>query len=378
MWHFPLYTPGQSIDWALMTNQFSWLKDMQGVPQDPEWHAEGDVYIHTKMVVEALTNLPEFQNLDTQSQHILFASAMLHDVEKRSTTTQEAIDGKIRIVSPKHALKGEYTTRAMLYQSLDAPFKAREAIAKLVRLHGLPLWAIEKEDPRKAVIQASLSVNTAHLAMLAKADVIGRVCQDKEDILMRIALFEELCKDYKCYGQPRDFESTYGRFLYLNNAEVAPDYIPYDDRKFEVVVMSALPGSGKDTFIKKHYDWPVLSLDNIRRAHKISPTDKKKNGQVIQWAKEQAKVWMRTHTSFVFNATNTTRDMRARWISLFTDYGAKVKIVYLEVPYRQLLKQNHQRTHKVPERVLDKLIGQLEIPSPQEAHDIELHIDEGR
>lgn len=79
---------------------------------------------------------------------------------------------------------------------------------------------------------------------------------------------------------------------------------------------------------------------------------------------------MRAKTSFVFNATNITGDMRGKWISLFTEYGAWVKIVYLEVPYNVLLSQNHNREHKVPEKTLTNMIGKLEIPVPKEAHEV--------
>lgn len=66
--------------------------------------------------------------------------------------------------------------------------------------------------------------------------------------------------------------------------------------------------------------------------------------------------------------------MRGKWISLFSDYGGRVKIIYLEVPYKQLISQNHNREHKVPEAIVDKMISKLEIPGPQEAHEIEFHI----
>lgn len=374
MWQFPTYQPNQPVDWDEIESRFEWFRDMKGVPQDPIWHAEGDVFIHTKMVVEALVALPEFEELDEQSQHILFASAMLHDVEKRSTTTAEVIDGKERIVSPRHAKKGEFTARSILYINIPAPFEVREQVAKLVRLHGLPLWAIEKADPNKEVIKASLVVNTKHLSMLAKADILGRICEDAEEILMRIELFNELCRDNECFGTQRYFESDYGRFLYLNKSESSPDYVPFDDLKFNVHVMCALPGSGKDTYIHQNMSLPILSLDDIRREHNIDPTDKKENGQVIQLGKEQAKVYMRARESFVFNATNITKDMRSKWISLFVDYGARVKIIYLEVPYKTLLKQNHNRDHKVPENVIHKMIGKLEVPNPSEAHEIEYYV----
>lgn len=67
--------------------------------------------------------------------------------------------------------------------------------------------------------------------------------------------------------------------------------------------------------------------------------------------------------------------MRSRWISLFTDYKAKVKIIYIEVPYKTLLKQNADRAYQVPENVIEKLIQKLEIPDVREAHEIEYIID---
>lgn len=376
IWKFPTYEVNQAVNWELMEERYDWLNDMHGVPQNPIWHSEGDVYVHTTWVVRELLDLPEYQTLSEQDQHILFAAAMLHDVEKRSTTVTEVINGVETIVSPRHALRGEYTARSILYKDIPTPFHIREQITKLVRHHGLPLFAISKDNPRKSVIEVSLTLNTFHLYILAKADIKGRICVDQEDQLMQIELFKELCLEHNCFGKSHPFKSNYGRFLFLNRAEIAPDYEPYEDHKFEVTILCALPGAGKDTFLKKSNNLPILSLDEIRRRHGISPTDKKKNGQVIQLAKEQAKAWMRAQQSFVFNATNITRDMRSKWICLFTDYKARVKIIYLEVPYRQLLKQNKNRLHIVPEKVIEKMITRLEIPTHREAHDLEFIINE--
>ena len=67
MWTFPYYIPGQLPDWQALERRFSWFADMKDVPQDPEWHAEGDVFTHTKMVCEALLQLPEFKRLMNRS-----------------------------------------------------------------------------------------------------------------------------------------------------------------------------------------------------------------------------------------------------------------------------------------------------------------------
>lgn len=361
----------ENKDWENIRNSFLWIQDMEGVLQDKVHHAEGDVAIHTRMVVEALLNLTEFQRLEEQEQEILFAAALLHDVEKRTTTIHES-DG--RITSRGHARKGEFTARTILYKDISTPFAIREAVAKLVRNHGLPIWIFEKENPRKTLLQTSLEVNLEHLAILAKADMLGRICQDQSEMLYQIQLFQEFCKEQNCYGRMKKFGSNLGRYQFFQKKEASPDYVPFEKNTFEVIMLSALPGTGKDFFIKKNYkNVPVVSLDAIRRKNKISPTDKKGNGQVIQISKEQARVFLRKKESFIWNATNITRNLRTPLIDLFQSYGAKTKLIYLEVSYQKLMQQNRNREFPVPQKVLEKMISKIEIPSIWEAPILEIH-----
>jgi len=138
-----------------------------------------------------------------------------------------------------------------------------------------------------------------------------------------------------------------------------------------VVLMSGLPGAGKDTFIKKNFpEMEVISLDNIRREWGIKPTDKSGNGRVIQEAKERARILLRKKTSFVWNATNTTSQMRMQLIELFSTYKAKVSVVYIESPYVDLCRQNRGREAIVPDQVMEKLINKLEVPALWEGHTV--------
>ena len=159
---------------------------------------------------------------------------------------------------------------------------------------------------------------------------------------------------------------------YLLEEDGYTDYIPFDQPEMEVVLMSGLPGAGKDSYIKRNFkNMPVISLDSLREKMKIAPDDKSGNGQVIQAAKEDARVMLRAKKGFVWNATNTTRQMRAQLIEFFMSYNAAVKIVYVEAPYHLLHKQNKNREADVPQSVLEKLIRKLEIPAPWEAHEVE-------
>lgn len=366
MWAF-----SENKNWAHLEDRFDWVKRMDGVEQDPRYHAEGNVAIHTQMVLTALINEPAFQDLSAQDQEVLWAAALLHDVEKYSTTVFEA-DGSI--TSNGHARKGAQFARQLLYMVEPAPFAIREQIVGLVRHHGLPIWLFEKPDPLKALVKASMEVNTQWLALLARADMLGRVCDDREEMLYRIDCFEAMCRENDCWGKAREFNSGWAQMYYMQHDDAYLDYIPFEVPAFEVVLMSGLPGSGKDTFIKKHYaDSPVISLDALRIERGISPTDKTGNGQVIQEAKEQARVYLRKQKPFVWNATNITGQMRMQIIELFTTYKAKVKIVYIEVPYQHLHSQNRNREAMIPAAVLDRLTAKLEVPALWEAHEIVYH-----
>lgn len=361
-----MWTISENKQWTELENRFDWVKRMKDVPQDPRYHAEGDVGIHTQMVLEALQNESAFKQLSAQDQEILWVAALLHDVEKYSTTVHE-IDG--RITSNVHARKGAQFVRQLLYTDEPSPFAIREQIVGLVRYHGLPIWLFEKPDPLKALVKASMEVNLQWLSLLARADMLGRICDDQDEMLYRIACFEEYCKENECWDSPRRFQSDQAQMYYMQNEDAYLDYIPFETPEAEVVLLCGLPGAGKDSYIKVHYkDWPIISLDDIRVARGISPTDKSGNGRVIQEAKEQARACLRKRESFVWNATNTTSQMRMQLIDLFLTYKARVCIVYIEVPYKRLHDQNKNRDHAVPIGLIDKLVRKLEIPALWEGH----------
>lgn len=354
--------------WEVLERQFEWVCDMSQIPQHAFHHAEGSVAVHTRMVLEALQGSPVYQSMSGQDQETVWTAALLHDVEKRSTSVDE---GGGRISANGHARRGEYTARTLLYRDYPAPFGLRERIVSLVRYHGLPLWLMEKPDPVKKACEASLRLDTSLLRMLAEADVRGRICEDPDKLLEALELFELFCREQDCWGKPRGFASGAARFHYFHTEDSYIDYIPHEQFTCEVILLSGLPGMGKDYYIQTHgADIPVVSLDAIRRKHKLSPTDKSANGWVIQTAKEEARGYLCKRQDFIWNATNITRQLRGQLIDLFVSYGAKVKIVYLEKPYTVWRQQNKNREYALPEQVLDHMLDRLEIPQQTEAHEV--------
>lgn len=365
----------ENKDWKDLEQQYSWVADMKSVPQDPFHHAEGDVAVHTQMVLAELSKLPAFQSLNSQQQEVLWASALLHDVEKRSTII---IDANGRVGSPNHARKGAQTARKILFRDISTPFYLREQIVSLVRHHGLPLWLMDKIDPMKSALEVSLQLDLSLLKILAEADAKGRICQDTDALLYALDMFELYTKDIGCWQSALDFATPNARFTYFSMADGYVDYVPFDHFKSEVTVLSGLPGMGKDYYISTlNKDLPIISLDDIRRQHRIDPTDKKRNGWVVQEAKEMAKKHLRQGQDFIWNATNITSLMRKQLIDMFVDYQAYVKLVYIEKPYHIWRAQNRNRAYPLPENVLDKMLHNLEVPQHTEAHEVCYQVIDG-
>ncbi len=344
---------------------------MDDVPQNPMYHAEGDVLIHTRMVIEAMLALDEWREQTPADRQALFAATMLHDVGKPACTVVET-DGQI--TSRGHAKKGEKMARRLLWLGEElpapAPFALREQVAGLVRFHGLPLQFLDKPDPVREVIEASQRVRLDQVALLAEADARGRICPDQQELLDRVALFREFCQEQACYISPRVFASEHSRFVYLRSERGDPDYAAYDETRFEVVVMAGLPGAGKDAWIRANLpDWPVVSLDGIRKELGISPEGTQ--GQVVQAARARARQLLRQQRPFVWNATTITHMTRRRVIDLALAYHARVRLVYIEAPFAAILSRNRARQASVPEKVIYRLLDKLEMPEVSEAHRVE-------
>ena len=357
--------PRWEMDWAGIEASYAWIKAMRGVPQEAKYHAEGDVLTHVRMVCEALISLPAWRRLDAADRAILFAAALFHDAGKPGRTTS---DGG-HIASPGHSRLSASLARDYFWQA-GTDFHTRETTAALVRSHGLPLQFLDREDPDRLLIGFSFRGRCDHLALLAEADVRGRICDDAPDLLTRIDLFREQCEALGCWDQPYLFPSDLSRVQYFATPGRDRTYPAYDDTVCEVVLMSGLPASGKDTWITQNApDLPIVSLDALREELGVSP--KGDQAKVVAEARTRAKQLLRERRSFVWNATNVTLQIRRPLIEALTAQKARVRIVYLEAPWQEVLRRNAARPSPVPLSVMENMRWRLEVPDLTEAQRVE-------
>lgn len=354
-------TNAQILTWA---EAQPWARAMATCQQDAQWHAEGDVWTHTRMVCAELERLTDWPSLDRATQLNLLFTALFHDAGKPATTVLDPDTGRIR--SPRHALAGAEIARRML-RELECGLVTREEIAGLVRFHGRPPFLLEKEGPEHEVISLSWQVNNRLLYLFALADTRGRQAKEMARPEENLDLWKLVAEERGCFDRPYPFVNNHARFLFYRDQLSSLHYMPHEDYRCMVTLMSGLPGAGKDTWLARHRPGvPVVSLDAIRSELDVDAMDNQ--GTVIQSAREQCREHLRAGRDFAFNATNITRQMRGRWIELFADYNARVEIVYLEPPLRTILMHNQRRTNPVPEKVIEQLLERLEPPTITECH----------
>ena len=345
-----------------------WCRAMAACDQDAEWHSEGDVWTHTKMVCRELLELDEWSSLTVDERTVLTFAALFHDGAKPLTSQTDSETG--RISSPKHAVKGEHVARGIL-RDLGCDLATREEIARLVRYHGRPAFLLERSEPMHEVVRLSWLVNNRLLFLFALADTRGRDTDSMTRPEENLHYWKMLAEENECYEQPYGFANEQARFLFFRQREPNLYYVPHQEFVCDVTVMCGLPGSGKDTWLaREQATLPVVSLDEIRGELGVDPTGNQ--GEVVQVARERCRQFLRAGTSFALNATNTVRQTRSRWIDLFADYNACVKLVYLEPSFEKILRQNRSRRDPVPEEVIRKLAAKCDPPTWAEGHDLAL------
>jgi len=366
--------PGVAIDWRAVE---AWLERivpaeaLAATPQDHGFHAEGDVWTHTKMALEALVGGELYAALEPAGRAIVAAGVLLHDIGKPSTTR---LDGE-KLTSRGHSARGDSLARVALWR-LGVPFAIREHVCALIRHHQVPFFGITKPaaDAIRLALRLALVTRNDWLVAVADADGRGRRCADPADqarIVEHCALWAEHCRELGALAAPPPFASAHTRRVYFEAAPGArrPEVLAHDDTTCEAILMAGLPASGKDTWLRTHRpSLPMISLDELREELDVDPGDT--TGHVIAAARERARAYLREGTSFAWNATNLSPQLRGQLLELFRSYRATTHVVYCETAAPEQVARNRARSAPVPTAVIDRMLGRWTVPDPTEAHEI--------
>lgn len=389
-------TPSLNDFVAAFASTFDLLTRLKETPQDPIWHAEGDVHLHTEMVLEEIYTLlkNEASHLDTTQRLTLILGAVFHDIAKPICSRTELRDGRERITSPGHADKGRSYIAYKLLE-LGLPEETARAVMALVGHHHDPKRLVKRSEGGHRYRELARLVDLELVYFLEQADLRGRRCPDLEEQLELIELFKLYAEEAGAwkvtdpYAEWRTFLeselqglSDEARALVIANAirdaETGEIFTPheaiarsYDYRDaFSTLVVTCAPsGSGKSTWIKKNLpDYQIVSLDDLREELSGKRANQSMNGQVLQAAREKLKAHLRKHENVVWDATSLLWTHRSVVLQLGFDYKAFVKLAVFHLPESIIEEGNRQRAHAVSTQVFSRQLQHADFPYLTEAH----------
>jgi len=162
-----------ALDLGVISRLFPEIHAMVGCKQEPEWHPEGDVWVHTLMVVDQART--RIDDLDRSHQIVVMLGAVCHDLGKPLTTA--FVDGRIRSID--HEQAGVAPATAVLdrlnIHTIDG-YEVRKQILGIVAHHLKPGMFRQSPTPVSdgAFRRLSEKVDLELLARLAKSDCLGR------------------------------------------------------------------------------------------------------------------------------------------------------------------------------------------------------------
>ena len=162
-----------ALELGVIERLFPELAALVDCPQEPEWHPEGDVWVHTLLVMDRARE--RIDGLTRPAQIAIMLGAVCHDLGKPATTA--TIDGRIR--SLNHEEMGVAPATAFLdrinMHTLDGD-DVRRHVLGLVANHLKPgMWRTARDGVGDGAFRRlARKVDLELLARLAKADCLGR------------------------------------------------------------------------------------------------------------------------------------------------------------------------------------------------------------
>lgn len=315
------------------------FKVLSETQQSAKWHAEGNVLNHTFLVVEEMAKLfrqPEWWMITEYDKRVLLTAALCHDLGKATTTYYDKIDEDWKCKN--HGFEGEKITREILRD--DDPF-FREQVCWLVRWHMAFHHLLDKDEAGRLseLTRLSRGITDIHLLlMLFIADSLGS--RSETDAVEYI-------------NKTKDTITALSGKIPEPTKPSSP---------FTVAFMIGLPGSGKDTTIKRDTilcHRPTVCRDDIRET--MEKVDEEK---VTETVNSLIRQYCEEGKSFVINQTSLKRKYRDDLKrEIFRYARPRIVYYYVDAPMSECMER---RGHGKWDGIIRRMYENFEFPDLSE------------
>jgi putative nucleotidyltransferase with HDIG domain len=355
------------------------VQGLKNTPQNPRYHAEGSVYNHTQLVLDAYYQMAPQLNLSPEEHQIFYWGAVLHDLGKLLVTRWEGN----RWRSPEHERAGVPIARDILLQQEDLSQAQRHAILDLVRWHHVPLrWGL-RQVPLDQYILLATRTDLRRLGIFTIFDIMGRECVRKQEVLDLVYDFYEriVPKVEGALGSFRQIQDIFkasdhrkknalwtafqhGEALLLEkilHIDIDQDESP----RMECVVTIGPPKAGKSAYVSDNYaDHHRFDVHHFQA---LADRESRKGieGQGLRYA---LNAQLLKQQNVVLDGTNLNTEARLRLAELVRGHAGKIRYLFFEKSLEDIRKQNRRSSLPLEDNQLTEAHRQLERPHPWEAH----------
>ena len=391
---------GLTPDWDFILSipQFAAMK---GSDHSLEFHKEGDVLQHTKLVVNNAIEL--VKSADTEydiygisiisewRKQALLMAALFHDVAKPVVTYFDT--NKNDFTSPNHGEEGAKLTRMILLDLDYDDARQRELIVSMVRTHMIFFHIFDKDTEtmkRKLFKFATQDYNDFHCNFLDAyflhiCDCLGSFSTIETGVErnLHIAKVHELGNkkfdDWftlepqmdRIYRLPKMIaqRTIYGRAWEIGITDVFDK-----DNTFNVYVLIGAPGVGKTTLYNQLLSYlPIISRDLTRielgycgAGEKYLGT-KEEEDNVTRCVNKKMIEYAKRNQSFVIDNTHMRQKYRDEIHKQLKDYNARYVYIYIESP--SISETIRRRTDDFGDKaaaIITRMYQNFEFPWPYE------------
>lgn len=213
---------------------FPEISCLVGVEQEPDWHPEGDVFMHTLHCLDALARDSEWLNSSAERRQNLMFAVLSHDFGKATTTVRVEKHGEMRWTSPRHAIEGLRPAEAFL-QRIGAPLRIAPIVKPLIQFH-LAHHDSGPHPPSDSQIRRLsrklTPANLQDLLVVMRADCRGRPPREDPATLERLECIAERANTLSVADQAPS-PLLGGRHLVARGLPPGPEFKPILDQAYE-------------------------------------------------------------------------------------------------------------------------------------------------
>ncbi|MEK7486574.1 MAG: AAA family ATPase [Planctomycetota bacterium] len=365
----------------LLTQQEPDLAKMKLCPQNPKWHAEGDVLVHTQMVLEeGFRLLSELPSLDEKA--VLLLACVLHDIGKPLVTNS------VTLSAAGHENAG-VTLAGKILNRLNVSLSIKTRVLDLVRDHGVPSALVRSKARDASYRRLALRCSCKMLYYLEKADYLGREGETKQESLDLLEKFKEKTQHLGLFEDsvPRELQQFSQLLktqsfsplktqwllnqcvpLWLNGRLPSTLQEPLLQRYFTLlqppwlVYTMGVSGSGKSIWAQRQKDFFLISTDQTRKELLGSEEDLTQERAVFALGYEKMREALKEKRSVLWDATNISYRARARLLNHAQTFHPCIALIFFPLNLEASFQQNEQRLRQVPKGVLLQQAAQFVEP----------------